>query len=49
MKELDLTGMILSSLLGAWGLYTFFYLQILIPGIIYAYKQRKSRLIWNLF
>lgn len=37
------------ALLGAWALYTFFYLQILIPGAIHLIQTRKYSKVPDLF
>lgn len=37
----DALSPILDGLLGAWIIYTFFYLQILIPGILHAVREKK--------
>ena len=43
--RLEETSLLKSSALGAWVLYSFFYLQILIPGGIYAIKKGNIRLL----
>lgn len=44
----DTHWMLLDHLYGAWILYTFLYLQILIPGAYYLLKHRKIKKIWEL-
>lgn len=39
---------IVNALLGSFCIYTFFYLQILIPGVIYSFKNKKPKITWEL-
>ena len=49
MIFLPQTPSLVSALGGCFLVYTFFYLQIFIPGTIYAIAQKKQFLIKNLF